>query len=170
MPVCSFMRCLNFCFNLVVAVEFTSNHTFFQWTEFQKAKKYFFCVFYKSCPQYGNHQRRNGIKVNSNFLARVTKHCGPWQRQASRHSNEFTYSEFPCSVKVKFDDPASSYRHWSVEKAKDFPSPLTLSSEISARGILKALSRGRDLPISFEYFRFPPALIYITFILNGESL
>ena len=66
LPVCSFMRCLNFCFNLVVAVEFTSNHTFFQWTEFQKAKKCFFCVFCKSCPQYGNHQRRNGIEVNSN--------------------------------------------------------------------------------------------------------
>ena len=130
LPVCSFMRCLKICFNLAVAVEFTSNQTFFEWTELQKAKKYFFRVFFKSFPQYGNHQRRDGIKVNSNFLARVTKHYAAWQRQASRHSNEFTYSEFPCSVKVKFDDPASSYRHWSVNKAKDFPLPLTLSSEI----------------------------------------
>lgn len=103
-------------------------------------------------------------------LARVTKHCGPWQRQASRHSNEFTYSEFPCSVKVKFDDPASSYCHWSVEKAKDFPWPLTWGAAFRRVVSWKALSRGRDLPISFEYFRFPPALIYITFILNGESL
>ena len=81
-------------------------------------------VFHRNSPKYSNDQRG---KLDSNFTARETQDYAPLQRQAtnnqktlttSKHSIEFTYSDFPCHFKVNRDKLALPYRRWMRKKGK----------------------------------------------------
>ena len=63
----------------------------------------------------------NSTQIDSNFTARERQDYVPLQRQAtnnqatlttSKHSIEFTYSDFPCHFKVNRDKLALTNRRW----------------------------------------------------------
>jgi len=71
----------------------------------------------------------NSTEIDSNFTARETQDYAPSQRQAtinqfkqtltsSKHSIEFTYSDFPCHFKVNRDKLALTNRGWMCKKGK----------------------------------------------------
>ena len=53
-----------------------------------------------------------------------------------KHSNAFTYSNFPCHLKVNWDKLASSYRRWKCKKGKR----LTITANFQERNLGTALS------------------------------
>ena len=69
----------------------------------------------------------NSTEIDSNFTARETQDYAPLQRQAtnnqktlttSKHSIEFTYSDFPCHFKVNREKLALPNRRWMRKKGK----------------------------------------------------
>ena len=79
-------------------------------------------VFHRNSPKYSNDQRG---ELDSNVTARETQDYAPLQRQAtnnqkslttSKHSIEFTYSDFPCHFKVNRDKLALPNRRWMRKK------------------------------------------------------
>ena len=69
----------------------------------------------------------NSTEIDSNFMAREAQDYAPLQRQAtnnqatlatSKHSIEFTYSNFPCHFKVNRDKMALTNRRWMRKKGK----------------------------------------------------
>ena len=88
-------------------------------------------------------------------MARETQDYAPSQRQAtttkqtlttSKHSNEFTYSDFSCHFKMNWDKPASSYRRWMCKKSKR----LTISANFQEWNLGTALS-GKKNPARGPY-------------------
>ena len=84
-------------------------------------------VFQRNSPKYSNDQRGNLIEIDSNFTAaRETQDYAPLQRQAttkqtlttSKHSIEFTYSDFPCHSKANRDKLALTNRKRTCNKGK----------------------------------------------------
>ena len=66
----------------------------------------------------------NWIEIDSNLMARETQDYAPLQRQAtnnlttSKHSIEFTYSDFPSHSKANRDKLALTNRRWTGKKGK----------------------------------------------------
>ena len=61
----------------------------------------------------------------------------------SKHSNEFTYSDFPCHLKVNLDKLAPSYRRWKCKKGKRF----TITANFQERNLGTALSGKKIWPV-----------------------
>ena len=61
----------------------------------------------------------------------------------SKHSNEFTYSDFPCHLKVNLDKLAPSYRRWKCKKGKR----LTITANFQERNLGTALSGKKIRPL-----------------------
>jgi len=66
----------------------------------------------------------NSTEIDSNFTARETKDYAPLRQvtnnqknlTTSKHSIEFTYSDFPCQFKVNRDKLALTNRRWMRKK------------------------------------------------------
>ena len=108
----------------------------------------------RNSPKYSNDQKYTWIKIDSNFTARETQDYPPSQRQATnkqtnkllttlKHSNEFTYSHFPCHLKVNWDKLASSYRRWKCKKGKR----LTITANFQERNLGAALIGKKIRPV-----------------------
>ena len=75
-------------------------------------------VFYRNYPKYSNGQRNTGIQ---GFLAVTATRLQTIKQTltTSKHSIEFTYSDFPCQTCVDF------FADGRVKQAKDWWLPLT---------------------------------------------
>jgi len=67
----------------------------------------------------------NSTEIDSNFMAREAQDYAPLQRQAtnnqatlatSKHSIEFTYSDFPFHFKLNRDKLTLTNRRWMCKK------------------------------------------------------
>ena len=96
-------------------------------------------VFHRNSPKYSNDQR---AKLDSNFTARETQDYAPLQRQAtnnqktlttSKHSIEFTYSDFPCHFEVNRDKLALPNRRWMRKKGKKLTITVNFQEQNSGR-------------------------------------
>ena len=87
-----------------------------------------FSVFHRNSPKYSNDQRGkldwNWLKFygewNTGLRAITAPSCKQPSKlsQTSKHSIEFTYSDFPCHFKVNRDKLALTNRRWTCKKGK----------------------------------------------------
>ena len=83
-------------------------------------------VFHRNSPKYSNDQRGkhdwNWLKILRWEKHRITRHySGKLQTTkqtltTSKHSIEFTYSDFPCHSKANRDKLALTNRRWTCKK------------------------------------------------------
>ena len=93
-------------------------------------------LFYRNYPICSNGQRKQQTRIkiegerNTGFPAITAPRLQTIkQTLTTKHSIEFTYSDFPCHLKVNWDKLASSYRRGKCKKGKR----LTITANFQER-------------------------------------
>ena len=97
-------------------------------------------VFHRNSPKYSNDQRGkldwNWLMFygerNTGFPAITAPQLQTMKQTltTSKHSIKFTYSDFPCHLKVNNDKPALTFLRWKGKAGKRFSITANFRSEI----------------------------------------